>query len=192
MNANTITTGEVRLSYVYLLQPQPANQPGAEPKYCSTILVPKSDTVTKAAIDAAINSAVESGVQNKWKGIRPPKISIGVYDGDGGRPSDGMPFGEECKGHWVFTARNKNQPGIVDKSLQPILDANRIYSGVYARVNITFYPYDNSGKKGVGISLNHVQIMRDGEPLGSHVSLEDAFGSPEAAPAVNPITGQPW
>lgn len=192
MNANTITTGEVRLSYVHLLQPQPATQPGAEPKYSCTVLIPKSDTATKAAIDAAINAAIEDGVQSKWKGVRPPRMRINVYDGDGGRPSDGMPYGAECKGHWVLTARCKNRPQIVDTSLQEILDGTKVYSGVYARVNVSFFAYDNSGNKGIGCGLNCVQIMRDGDALGGTVSAAEAFGSPEAVPAVNPITGAPW
>ena len=106
MNANTITIGEVRFSYCNLFQPR-ANQQGQEPKYSVTILVPKSNAAAKAAIDAAIQAAIDAGVAKCWNGVRPPQPSICVHDGDGVRPSDGMPFGDECKGHWVFTASCK-------------------------------------------------------------------------------------
>ncbi len=187
MNQNVVTTGEVRFSYTNLFKPR-AQQEGAEPKYSTTILVPKADTATKAAIDAAINAAIEQGVGKCWNGQRPPRPAICVHDGDGARPSDGLPFGDECKGCWVFTASSKNPPFIVDRNVQPILQQTEIYSGMYGRANVTFFPYANSGKKGVGCALNGVQKLRDGEALAGHISAEEAFGTPAAE---QPSTA-PW
>lgn len=45
-----VLTGEVRLSYCNLVTPRAAQQ-GGEPKYSVTLLIPKSDTATKANID---------------------------------------------------------------------------------------------------------------------------------------------
>ena len=117
-NPRHIVTGQVRLSYVNLLKPYARE--GQEAKYSATILVPKTDTATKARIDAAINAAKQDGPA-KWGGVIPPIVAIPVHDGDGVRPSDGMPFGEECKGHWVFTASSKNKPQIVDLKNKPRL-----------------------------------------------------------------------
>ena len=183
MNANTMTTpGEVRLSYVNVFEPQ--TRPGStDAKYGVTVLVPKSDMATKAAIDAAIEAAVTSGVTKCWSGVRPPVPSLPVHDGDGPRPNDGQPYGAECRGCWVFTASSKNAPGVVDANVQPILDPRKVYSGVWGRVNISFFPYNNNGKKGIGCGLNHVQVLRDGEPLVDRVSAEDAFGAPAAPQA---------
>lgn len=187
MNANTITTGEVRLSYVNVFEPQA--RPGSEPKYSVTVLVPKSDAATKAAIDAAIQAAINTGITKCWNGVKPPAPAICVHDGDGPRPSDGQPFGAECRGHWVFTASSKNAPSVVDKNVQPILDKKEVYSGIYGRVNVSFFAYNNNGKKGVGCGLNHVQKLRDGEPLVDRVTADEAFG---AAPqgVSNPAFGQ--
>ncbi|WP_418427936.1 DUF2815 family protein [Anaerotruncus massiliensis (ex Liu et al. 2021)] len=192
MNQNTVTTGEVRFSYTNLFKPR-AQQEGADPKYSTTILVPKTDTATKAAIDAAINSAIEQGVGKCWGGVRPPRPAVCVHDGDGPRPSDGQPFGDECKGCWVFTASSKNPPFIVDRGVQPILQQTEIYSGMYGRANVTFFPYANSGKKGVGCALNGVQKLRDGEALSGHVSAEEAFGAPAAEQPAGASWGEaPW
>ena len=182
MNANTITIGEVRFSYCNLFQPR-ANQQGQEPKYSATILVPKSNAAAKAAIDAAIQAAIDAGVSKCWNGVRPPQPSICVHDGDGVRPSDGMPYGDECKGHWVFTAsaQASKPPYVVDADIQPILRQSEIYSGMYGRANVSFFPYNASGKKGIGCGLNGVQKLRDGEPLGGGVTAAEAFGSPAAA-----------
>lgn len=188
---NTITIGEVRLSYCNLFQPR-SNQPNQEPKYSVTILVPKSNTQAKAAIDAAVNYAIEQGVNKSWNGVRPPQPSICVHDGDGVRSSDGLPYGAECKGHWVFTASSKadRAPFVVDANVQPILQQAEVYSGMYGRVNVSFFPYNYSGKKGIGCGLNGVQKLRDGEPLGSQVSPEEAFGAP-SQPAAALGFGQP-
>ncbi|MED1696792.1 DUF2815 family protein, partial [Brevibacillus agri] len=51
-----------------------------------------------------------------------------------------------------------------------------VYSGMYGRVNINFFPYNNSGNRGIGAGLGPVQKLRDGEPLGGRVSAEQAFG----------------
>ena len=101
-----VTTGEVRLSYVHLFKPYAAMQ-GAEERYSCTILVPKTDTDTMGRIQAAIEEAKRKGTADKWGGVCPPLVPVPVYDGDGVRPSDGMAFGPECKGHWVFTANAK-------------------------------------------------------------------------------------
>ena len=179
--ATSVVTGEVRLSYVNLLQPR-ANQQGGEPRYSVTILLPKSDTATWQRIQAAIQAAYELGVTTKWNGARPP-LKTPIHDGDGVRPN-GEPFGPECRGHWVFTASSKQKPEIVDAQLNPILDPTKVYSGVYGRVHVNFFPYSNSGNRGIGAGLGPVQILRDGEPLGGRVTAEEAFGSaPVPAPA---------
>lgn len=203
-NFCNVTTGEVRMSYAHLFKPYAAT-PGQEEKYSVTVLVPKTDTDTMGRINAAIEAAKQRGISEKWNGQRPPILPTPVYDGDGVRPSDGMPFGPECKGHWVFTASAKADypPEVVDQMGNPIINQSEVYSGMYGRVNVTFYPYVFGGKKGIGCGLGPVQKLRDGEALsGGHVSAAQAFGAPQPKPAVpytqqpaggiNPITGLPY
>lgn len=188
----SLVTGPVRISYEHLLKPY-AQQPGADEKYSVTILLPKSDVATKQRIDAAIAAAINDGVTNKWKGVRPPNIPTPIWDGDGVRQS-GEAFGPECKGNWVFTASSKQRPEIVDLNIQPILNATEIYSGMFARISINFFPYDAAGKRGIGCGLGNVQKVGDGEPLGGRTTAADDFGNapaftspaPQAAPAYQP------
>ena len=183
---------------------------GAEERYSCTILVPKTDTDTMGRIQAAIEEAKRKGTADKWGGVCPPLVPVPVYDGDGVRPSDGMAFGPECKGHWVFTANAKADypPEIVDKMGNPVINQSEIYSGIYGRVNVTFFPYAFGGKKGIGCGLGPVQKLRDGEPLGgSAPTAAQVFGAPQPqAPVqnanplpwgpqgggINPITGMPY
>lgn len=196
-----VTINDVRFSYCNLFQPKaPFNNPQGEPKYSVTVLVPKTNTAAKAVIDNAIAQAIDAGVSSKWNGVRPPQPAICVHDGDGPRPSDGSAFGEECKGCWVFQASTKQPPFVVDEYVQNIIDPTKVYSGMWGNVNVTFFAYNNAGKKGIGCGLNGVQKIRDGETLSGHITAQEAFksvGAPPAAapayalPAVDPITGQP-
>lgn len=185
-NLTQVTTGTVRLSYAHLFQPY-AHQPGQDAKYSTTTLVPKSDIATKQRIDEAVNAAIQSGISEKWGGQRPPILAIPVYDGDGVRPSDGMPFGAECKGHWVFTASSKQPISVVDMNIQPILNQSEVYSGMFARVSVQFFPYNSNGKKGIGCGLGPVQKVSDGEPLGGGISAEAAFGGTNFAQPVQQV-----
>lgn len=197
-----VTTGKVRMSFVHLFKPY-AYQPGQEEKYSVTVLVPKSDTETMQRINNAVEAAKQRGITEKWNGQCPPIVPVPVYDGDGVRPSDGMPFGEECRGHYVFTASAKADypPEVVDANGNPIINHSEVYSGMYGRVNVSFYPYMFGGKKGIGCGLGPVQKLADGEALGGGApSAAQVFGSPKPAasyggmnqtPAVNPVTGLP-
>lgn len=174
VEATNVTTGQVRLSFVHLFQPY-ANQPGQEPKYSTTILIPKSDGATMQRINAAIQAAIQKGVSGIWAGARPAQPKTPIWDGDGAR-QNGEAFGEECKGHWVLTASSKQQQSIVDANMNPIINQTEVYSGMFGRVNLNFFPFSNSGNRGIGAGLGPIQKLADGEPLGGRVSAEQAFG----------------
>ena len=97
---------------------------------------------------------------------------------------------------WVFTASCKPErpPFVVDGNVQPIIDPTQVYSGIWANVSVTFFPYNAAGKKGVGCGLNGVQKVRDDEPLGSTVTAQDAFkpvGTQDPAMSAGPAYGAP-
>ena len=169
-----VVTGKVRLSYVNLLAPR-AQKQGDRLKYSTTLLIPKADVATKERIDNGILAAMQEGVTSRWNGERPIQVSIPIYDGDGARPA-GDSFSEECKGHWVMTAYSELKPQIVDLAMKELVSSTEIYSGMYARVSIRFFPYLNSGKKGIGCCLGNVQKLEDGEPLGGRTTAADDFG----------------
>ena len=190
-----ITLNNVRFSYLNVFQPKPPfNNPGGEAKFSTTILVPKTNTQAKALMDQAIEAAIVEGTASKWNGVRPPQPAICVHDGDGVRPSDGMTFGPECRGCWVFTASCKadRPPFVVDTNVQPIIDPTQVYSGMWGNVSVSFFAYNNAGKRGIGCGLNGLQKVRDDEALGNRVTAQDAFqavaGAP-AAPAAAPADG---
>lgn len=195
-NPAHIVLRNVRLSYTHLDKPY-AQQPGQDPKYSCTVLVPKNPATNRQMIDAAIAAAAQRAIEKYGKTF-PAAPKVSVHDGDGVRPSDGQPFGDECKGCWVFTASNKSPVTVVDLNLQPILDATQIYSGMYANVGVTFFGYNAPQNKGIGVALDNVQKIADGEPLGgSRASAEDDFGAAEPqvsahyTPAYQPVPVAP-
>ena len=165
-----VTTGEVRFSYCHLFKPYAA-MVGQEEKYSVTVLVPKTDVETMNRINTAIEAAKQRGISEKWNGQCPPIVPTPVHDGDGVRPSDGMEFGPECKGHWVFTASAKVDypPEVVDLTGNPILNQSEVYS----------------------CGLGPVRKTRDGEALGGGaITAAQAFGltSQSQAAALDPVT----
>lgn len=171
--ATKVLTGEVRLSYAALTTPR-APQQGGEPKYSVTLLIPKTDAATIANINASIKAAYEDGVSKKWSGAHPTPKTI-LHDGDGLR-ENGTPYGDECKGHYVITASTKNKPQVVGiDNIECELAPSDIYSGMFARVTVNFFPYNTAGSKGVGCGLGNVLKTRDGEPLSGGASAASDF-----------------
>ena len=139
-------------------------------------------------------------VKELWKGKRLQIRYPVIYGGDGTRPS-GEPFVLGVQG----ALGHKQKPQCVHISnVHADLLPTDVYSGMYARVTVNFFPYDASGNRGVGCGLGNVCKTRDGEPLGGRANAESDFaGLEQAAPqqpqnyaapqqGVNPLTGLPW
>lgn len=165
-----VVTGEVRLSYVHIFEPTAIDE-NSEEKYSISVIIPKSDKQTLKRVREAIEAAKELGKVKKWGGKLPPKLKLPLRDGDEERPDD-----EAYADSYFFNCSSKQKPGVVDKKCNPIIDTEEVYSGCYGRVSVNFYPFDQSGSKGVAAGLNNVQKLKDGDPLGGRSRAEDDFG----------------
>lgn len=190
-------TGEVRLSYCNLNEPRKPQNGQGEAKYGVTLLIPKTDTNTLNDLMAAFNAAIELGVTSKWGGVRPPRIDLIIHDGDGER-ANGTPFGDECKGKWVLTANSTKRPQVVGMdNINVELDPRDVYSGMWGRVTVRFFPFNTAGKRGVGCGLGNVLKTRDDEPLAGGASASVDFAGvgntipAAAAPAAPAAPGYP-
>ena len=63
------------------------------------------------------------------------------------------------KGDTYVSPWSKNKPGIVDARRQDILLPEEVWSGQLARANVTPFAWAHSGRKGVSLGLNHLQII---------------------------------
>lgn len=169
-NNTKVVTGRVRLSYANVWEPASIN--GGTPKYSVSLIIPKSDTKTIAAINAAVDAAIEEGVA-KFGGKKPNKaaLKLPLRDGDVERDD------EAYKDAYFVNANSTTAPQIVDRSVQPILDRAEVYSGCYARVSINFYAFNSNGNRGIACGLGNIQKIEDGTPLGGRSSAADDFAS---------------
>lgn len=175
-----VTPDVVRLCYLHVLEPK-ENDKG-EKKYQCSILVPKSAKATLDAYKKCIEAVkVDPYSAKKWGvavGKVPGELKLPLRDGE--TKADEHP---EYAGHFFFNATSDLQPGIIDLKLQKILDPTEIYSGMYARVSVEFYAFNNSGNKGIAAALLNIQKVRDGEPLaGTRSKPEDDFAEFGDAP----------
>lgn len=161
-------TVPARLSYANLFEPKTIGKEG-EPKYSVSLLIPKSDTRTVKQLKDAIIQAEADG-KSRWPNeFKNPKNPL--HDGDLEKPDD-----SNYKGHYYINASAKadNKPQLVDRKCNPITDKEQLYSGCYANVGISLFPY-KTGSKGVSAGLNGVQFVKDGDRLDGRPQVEDMF-----------------
>ncbi|MCH3976395.1 MAG: DUF2815 family protein [Bacilli bacterium] len=176
-NPCKVITSVVRFSYLTANEPK-ATTEGGVPKYSVSLIIPKSDADLVKKIQSAIEAAYKEG-EFKLRGAGktvPPMTAIKnpLRDGDLERTDD-----PAYKDSYFVNANSTNKPEVVDAALNPIIETSEIYSGIYGRASITFYAFNNNGNKGIACGLNHLQKIRDGEPLGSKATAETDFGDNE-------------
>ena len=166
-----VVTGKVIFSYVNIFKSR-AFQADQDAKFSICLLIPKEDKATLKKIKAAIDEAIQEGISSKWNGKKPANVKLPLRDGDEER-ADEAP---EYEGMMFLNANSTQKPGIVDKDLNEILDPDEVYSGCWGRASINFYPFSVNGNKGIGVGLNNVQKLKDGEHLGAaRASAESDF-----------------
>lgn len=79
-------------------------------------------------------------------------------------------------GCYYFNASSQYKPQVTDTALNPIVDPNRVYDGVWAIVALNTYSYKNK-KTGVSFGLQNVMIIGDDERLtGGGTDPKQDFG----------------
>ena len=165
-----VITGIVRLSYEHVWEPASIN--GGDPKYSASLIIPKSDKKTVAAIEAAVDAAIADGI-GKFGGKKPNKaaLKLPLRDGDTERED------EAYKDSYFLNANSTTAPQIVDRAVRPILDRSEVYSGCYIRASLSFYAFNTNGNKGIACGLNNVQKVKDGEALGGRTNAVEDFSA---------------
>lgn len=167
-----VTTPKFRLSFPNLDQPRGFE--GQEPKYSITMLFPKDTDMSwlKNKVVECVTARFGPD-KTKWpKGLKNP-----IRDGD----EQESPL-KGYEGHYFVAARSKDKPGVVDAKCNDIIDVRtEVYAGCYARATIALYYYDKAGNKGVGIALNNVQKLGDGEPFSGKRDAKSDFDAVEGS-----------
>lgn len=176
-------TAAGRLSYPNLFQPRKVTEESDKQQYSATLLIPKTDTATIQAVQAAIQAAVKQGMEEgKFKQAIDPAHTKYPPLRDGDAPNaNGEPRSPEFAGHWFISAKapESRKPFVVDGNLNIVIDPTEVYAGCYVNMAVQFYAYSHAtGGKGISASLVGVQKVRDGEPLGGGVvDASDVFST---------------
>ena len=146
-------------SYMNIFEPRAFGS--NEPKYSLCLLINKNDKKQLDRLNKAIEAAKEIAREKVWHGKIPPeaRLSLPIHDGDIDRETD------EYKGKYYINVSNKMKPGVVDQSVNPILDTEQIYSGCIVNVSMNLFGYNQNGNVGISASLQNVQLVADGERL---------------------------
>lgn len=164
-----VVTPMFRVSYPALFQSR-LNELSGKQEFGVVMLFDKKEDIS------ALKALARKTVEEKWpdKETRPKNLRSPFRDGDEKYEETGR---EEYKGITFINAKSKMRPGIVDQEMNPILEADTLYAGCYARASVTCYAYDMKGNRGVAFSLQNIQKMKDGTPFSGKSKPEDDFES---------------
>ncbi|WP_455537813.1 DUF2815 family protein [Terrisporobacter sp.] len=162
-----VVTNVVRLSYANVWE---SRLIGGVEKYSVSIIIDKDDKDTLEKIEKAVNTAIEDGIKKFGKVMMDESnLKLPLREGND--------MGEDAyKDKYFLNASSIIPPEIVDKDVKPILIHDEVYSGVFARVSVRFYPYNKNNNTGVGCGLLNIQKIADGERLcGSRSTAKEDF-----------------
>ena len=166
---------EVRLSYVNLLQP--AENLSGDLKYGCRVLVDKTDKDALAEFEAATERAIKVGLEKgkfSKAQVGSPKFKRPLRDGDEELALE-IVKSPEHKGQIFFNCSSDSPVGMVNITGMPLTTDLEVYSGMYARLDINFYPFNRGGQFGVAVGINNVLKTRDGDRLDNRQNAQDAF-----------------
>ena len=173
LKSGNIRTCEGRMAYVAFFTPTlPQGETDKDKeRYQGTLAFPKSSDL------AILNDAIEQCAVDKWgpdykkkHKVKKPFL----------RTEDNPKIGLDAEEFPIFIRTNsKKRPDIVDAKLAHVTEkeASQVYSGRWGCYSVRPYHYDHpTGGKGISLSLQNVQILRDDESLGGmRSSAEDDF-----------------
>lgn len=161
--STAVIIGPARFSYLHFHEPKAAKG-STKAKYSVSLLIPKSNLELKKKIDNAIQAATVAKFGNK----APKGLKIPLRDGDAERDDT------DYAGHWFINASSYDKPGMVDANRDPIIEKEKIYSGMYGRAAVNMY-FSSTGGDKICCGLNNLQKLKDGPNLTGRKAAEDEF-----------------
>lgn len=169
-----ITTPKFRVSFPDIKERSVID--GVKGKFRIVMMFDKGSDISE------LLAAAKAARMKKWPSAAPKKFNNPFKRVDNMDKDDRYDGMED--GMVVISASSSYRPGVVDQKRNPIdieeLDTY-LYGGMYARAIVSAFPYDTAGNKGVAFGLEGIQIMAEGEPLGSRINVQDAFADVEDA-----------
>lgn len=162
-----VLTPEFRVAFPKVFKAE-RNELNGKDEFSVVALFKKGEDLSR------LKAAAKAACEKKW-GTDPKKWPKNLRDpfrdqGDREKEDDDgnayLPAGYE-KGAIYMNLKSQKRPGLVDASVQDIIDETDFYGGCYARAQVNAFAYETKGNAGVSFGLNHVQKVRDGESFGA-------------------------
>ena len=161
----------VRFSYPALFEPK-AMENGPL-KYSVMLLIDKDDQATISAFQDAMKQCIaEALAAGMWGGQIPPDLRKPLRDGDTDPTHKDDPV---YAGKYFVNASSTYKPGVVNRNNQEIINPDEVYPGCWGRAQINLFPYDSMGNRGIGVGLNNIQKVMDGENLSGRPDPRTVF-----------------
>lgn len=153
-----IVITNARLSYPHIFAAKAMNE-GDTPKYSASFILDKK---TNAGVIKEIEKAINELTTEKFKGKKLPADKVCLRDGD-------LKDDENYAGAMYVSASNTKRPQVVDRDKKTplVADDNKPYAGCYVNGVIRIWVQDNKFGKRINASLEAIQFVKDGEPLGA-------------------------
>lgn len=179
-------THEFRLSYPSLFKPKAFED--QEEKYSCVGLFPKTTNIGKPSFPTwpdgakmySLRGVVKNAKIEKWgddESKWPKRCRSPFRDGDEKEGAEESGYA----GMIYCTLSNKKPPGLVDQRRRKIEDEAALYAGCWVRAEVIAFAYDQKGNKGVSLSLQNIQKVRDDEPFGGKRDAADVFSDIESS-----------
>lgn len=169
-NDVTCTTPTFRASYPYVFEAR-KNELNGKDEFSLVALFGKGIDITP------LRAAANAAVIKKWgpdKAKWPQNLKSPFREHKEKMKEGKYPDGYEDGGIFI-TFKAQDRPTIVDQAMQEVIEPRKVYAGVYLRASVAAYAYDNKGNRGVAFGLNHLQIVKDGDPISGRPSVTQAF-----------------
>lgn len=160
-------------SFVTLLEPKPDDK--GKMWYSLSILISKAREKELAPLRALIETAAKGMFgPNAMQQMQGGVLRNPIRDGDQRFLADSGLY-KAYKGMLYISARTNRKPQVLDAAKNPIFSDEDVYSGCMVRAHVSVFAYNKAGNRGVGLGLNHVQVLQKLERLDGRKSAEEVF-----------------
>lgn len=130
---------------------------GQEPRFNLILLF--DEAAQKTAEFKALQDEIMVAAKEKFGAKLPGNLRMPIRKAEEKEDYEGFEPGKVFISPWT-----KQRPGLVDGNNQEIHTKDEVWAGQLGRAYIRPFGYDTSGNKGVGLMLEHVQIVKKNMP----------------------------
>lgn len=170
-------TPEFAISYPVLITPKVGMNAQAGEQFSCKMLFPKNMDAKQLAVFNDMKAKVKESAVEAFGSPLPKNLHNPIGDGD--EKDD-----QSAHGHWFMNAKTKYKPGVVDAKLRDLGDeeiAERLYPGAICRATILLGAFDVPGKRGINVTLQNIQVLRDGNRLVAKREAKNDFEATETS-----------